>query len=154
MSIFLNKDSRIIVQGMTGAEGMKHTRRMLASGSNIVGGVNPKKAGERVDIDGQQIPVFGSVREAMQATDANVTVTFVPAKFTKDAAEEAIRAGIELVVIITEEFQSRTPRSSSRLRASRRPASLAPTVQVFIALASPTQASSQRRLLRTRARLV
>ncbi|MFW9213081.1 succinate--CoA ligase subunit alpha [Corynebacterium striatum] len=102
MSIFLNKDSRIIVQGMTGAEGMKHTRRMLASGSNIVGGVNPKKAGERVDIDGQQIPIFGSVREAMQATDANVTVIFVPAKFTKDAAEEAIRAGIELVVIITE----------------------------------------------------
>lgn len=102
MSIFLNKDSRIIVQGMTGSEGMKHTRRMLASGSNIVGGVNPRKAGERVDIDGREIPVFGSVREAMQATGANVTVIFVPAKFTKDAAEEAIRAGIELVVIITE----------------------------------------------------
>ena len=102
MSIFLNKDSRIIVQGMTGSEGMKHTRRMLASGSNIVGGVNPRKAGARVDIDGREIPVFGSVREAMQATDANVTVIFVPAKFTKDAAEEAIRAGIELVVIITE----------------------------------------------------
>ena len=102
MSIFLNKDSRIIVQGMTGSEGMKHTRRMLAAGSNIVGGVNPRKAGERVDIDGREIPVFGSVREAMQATDANVTVIFVPAKFTKDAAEEAIRAGIELVVIITE----------------------------------------------------
>lgn len=102
MSIFLNKDSRIIVQGMTGSEGMKHTRRMLESGSNIVGGVNPRKAGERVDIDGREIPVFGSVREAMQATEANVTVIFVPAKFTKDAAEEAIRAGIELVVILTE----------------------------------------------------
>ncbi|MHC2547372.1 succinate--CoA ligase subunit alpha [Corynebacterium hesseae] len=102
MSIFLNKDSRIIVQGMTGSEGMKHTRRMLESGSNIVGGVNPRKAGERVDINGREIPVFGSVREAMQATEANVTVIFVPAKFTKDAAEEAIRAGIELVVIITE----------------------------------------------------
>ena len=62
MSIFLNKDSRIIVQGMTGSEGMKHTRRMLASGSNIVGGVNPRKAGERVDIEGREIPVFGSAR--------------------------------------------------------------------------------------------
>ncbi|WP_293767764.1 succinate--CoA ligase subunit alpha [uncultured Corynebacterium sp.] len=102
MSIFLDSNSKIIVQGMTGAEGMKHTRRMLAAGSTIVGGVNPKKAGERVDVDGQQIPVFGTVREAMQATGANVTVIFVPAKFTKDAAEEAIRAGIQLVVIITE----------------------------------------------------
>ncbi|MDO5032170.1 succinate--CoA ligase subunit alpha [Corynebacterium sp.] len=102
MSIFLNQDSRIIVQGMTGSEGMKHTRRMLAAGSTIVGGVNPRKAGERVEIEGQQIPVFGSVREAMQATSANVSVIFVPAKFTKDAAEEAIRAGIELAVIITE----------------------------------------------------
>lgn len=102
MAIFLNSDSRIIVQGMTGAEGMKHTRRMLAAGSNIVGGVNPRKAGERVGIDGRDIAVYGSVREAMQATGANVTVIFVPAKFTKDAAEEAIRAGIELVVIITE----------------------------------------------------
>lgn len=102
MAIFLNADSRIIVQGMTGAEGMKHTARMLRSGSNIVGGVNPRKAGEEVEIDGVRIPVFGSVREAMQATDANVTVIFVPAKFTKDAAEEAIRARIPLAVIITE----------------------------------------------------
>ncbi len=102
MAIFLNADSRIIVQGMTGAEGMKHTARMLRSGSNIVGGVNPRKAGEEVEIDGVRIPVFGSVREALQATDANVTVIFVPAKFTKDAAEEAIRARIPLAVIITE----------------------------------------------------
>ncbi|QPK79182.1 succinate--CoA ligase subunit alpha [Corynebacterium lizhenjunii] len=103
MSIFLNSDSKIIVQGMTGAEGMKHTQRMLRAGSTIVGGVNPKKAGESVEFDGGvKIPVFGSVREAMQATGANVSVIFVPAKFTKDAAEEAIRAAIDLVVIITE----------------------------------------------------
>ena len=103
MAIFLDSDSKIIVQGMTGSEGMKHTQRMLDSGSVIVGGVNPKKAGETVTFrDGQEIPVFGSVREAMSATGANVTVIFVPAKFTKAAAEEAIRANIPLAVVITE----------------------------------------------------
>lgn len=103
MAIFLDSDSKIIVQGMTGSEGMKHTQRMLNSGSNIVGGVNPKKAGETVTFDGgEEIPVFGSVREAMKATDANVSVIFVPAKFTKAAAEEAIKANIPLAVVITE----------------------------------------------------
>ncbi|KAB3520920.1 succinate--CoA ligase subunit alpha [Corynebacterium sp. zg254] len=103
MSIFLNSDSRIIVQGMTGSEGAKHTQRMLDSGSTIVGGVNPRKAGETVEFNNDvSIPVFGSVREAMHATDANVTVIFVPAAYTKDAVEEAIRAGIPLAVVITE----------------------------------------------------
>jgi succinyl-CoA synthetase alpha subunit len=102
MAIFLTKDSKVIVQGMTGSEGQKHTRRMLASGTNIVGGVNPRKAGTKVDFDGQEIPVFGSVKEAIEATGADVTVIFVPEKFTKDAVIEAIDAEIPLAVVITE----------------------------------------------------
>jgi succinyl-CoA synthetase alpha subunit len=102
MSIFLDQNSKIIVQGMTGSEGMKHTRRMLAGGSNIVGGVNPRKAGESVDVDGTQLPVFGSVAEAMKATGANVSVVFVPPAFAKAAVMEAIDAEIDLAVVITE----------------------------------------------------
>ena len=102
MAIFLNENSRIIVQGMTGAEGMKHTNRMLKSGSNIVGGVNPRKAGETVEIDGTSLPVFGTVAEAMAATGANVSVIFVPPAFAKAAIVEAIDAEIGLAVAITE----------------------------------------------------
>jgi succinyl-CoA synthetase alpha subunit len=106
MAIFLNEDSKIIVQGMTGAEGTKHTRRMLASGSNVVGGVNARKAGQKADFsdvkDGLTLPVFGSVSEAMAETGADVSVVFVPPKFAKDAVIEAIDASIGLVVVITE----------------------------------------------------
>ncbi|PSL54681.1 succinyl-CoA synthetase (ADP-forming) alpha subunit [Saccharothrix carnea] len=102
MAIFITKDSKVIVQGMTGAEGTKHTKRMLASGTNIVGGVNPRKAGEKVDFDGNVLPVFGSVAEAMEATGADVTVIFVPPAFAKAAVIEAIDAGIDLAVVITE----------------------------------------------------
>ncbi|HZU57260.1 MAG TPA: succinate--CoA ligase subunit alpha [Actinocrinis sp.] len=102
MAIFLDENSKIIVQGMTGSEGMKHTRRMLASGSKIVGGVNPRKAGEKVEIDGTQIPVFGTVAEAMKETGADVSVIFVPPAFAKGAVIEAIDAGIPLAVVITE----------------------------------------------------
>ncbi|MFJ9843974.1 succinate--CoA ligase subunit alpha [Kitasatospora sp. NPDC101155] len=102
MAIFLTKDSKVIVQGMTGAEGMKHTRRMLASGTQIVGGVNPRKAGTTVDVDGTEIPVFGSVAEAMEKTGADVSVLFVPPAFTKAAVIEAIDAEIPLAVVITE----------------------------------------------------
>jgi succinyl-CoA synthetase alpha subunit len=102
MAIFLNENSKIIVQGMTGAEGMKHTRRMLKGGSNIVGGVNPRKAGESVDVDGTSLPVFGTVAEAMAATGANVSVIFVPPAFAKAAIIEAIDAEIGLAVAITE----------------------------------------------------
>ncbi len=102
MAIFLDSNSRIIVQGMTGSEGMKHTTRMLAGGSNIVGGVNPRKAGETVEIDGKSLPVFGTVAEAMAATGANVSVIFVPPAFAKAAVVEAIDAEIELAVVITE----------------------------------------------------
>ncbi|WP_017543960.1 succinate--CoA ligase subunit alpha [Nocardiopsis prasina] len=102
MAIFLNRDSRVLVQGMTGAEGTKHTRRMLASGTNVVGGVNPRKAGQSVDFDGTEVPVLGSVAEGVKATGADVTVVFVPPRFTKDAVEEAIEAEIGLAVVITE----------------------------------------------------
>ena len=102
MAIFLTKESKVIIQGMTGATGMKHTRLMLADGTNIVGGVNPRKAGTSVDFDGTDVPVFGSVAEAMEKTGADVTVIFVPPKFAKSAVVEAIDAGIGLAVVITE----------------------------------------------------
>ncbi|GAA3154747.1 succinate--CoA ligase subunit alpha [Blastococcus jejuensis] len=102
MSIFLNENSKVIVQGMTGSEGRKHTQRMLASGTAIVGGVNPKKAGESVDFDGASVPVFGSVAEAMKETGADVSVIFVPPPFAKGAVIEAVDAQIGLAVVITE----------------------------------------------------
>ncbi|MEV6740873.1 succinate--CoA ligase subunit alpha [Streptomyces sp. NPDC051104] len=102
MAIFLTKDSKVLVQGMTGGEGMKHTRRMLAAGTNVVGGVNPRKAGHSVDFDNRAVPVFGSVREGMDATGADVTVVFVPPAFAKAAVLEATDAGIGLAVVITE----------------------------------------------------
>ncbi|MGW5664696.1 succinate--CoA ligase subunit alpha [Streptomyces sp. NPDC003758] len=102
MAIFLTKDSKVLVQGMTGGEGMKHTRRMLAAGTNVVGGVNPRKAGHGVDFDNRAVPVFGSVREGMDATGADVTVVFVPPAFAKAAVLEAADAGIALAVVITE----------------------------------------------------
>ena len=102
MSIFLDKNSKIIVQGMTGSEGMKHTKRMLAGGSNIVGGVNPHKAGETVDVDRTSLPVYGTVADAMAETGANVSVIFVPPAFAKSAVMEAIDAEIGLAVVITE----------------------------------------------------
>ncbi len=102
MSIYLNKDSKIIVQGMTGGMGSKHTTLMVEAGSNIVGGVNAKKAGTSVELGGQDLPVFGSVEEAMKETGADVSVVFVPPAFTKEACIEAIDAGIGLLVVITE----------------------------------------------------
>ena len=94
MSIYLNKDSKIIVQGMTGGMGSKHTTLMVEAGSNIVGGVNARKAGTTVELGGKELPVFGSVEEAMKETGADVSVVFVPPAFTKDACIEAIDAGI------------------------------------------------------------
>jgi succinyl-CoA synthetase alpha subunit len=102
MAIFLDENSRIIVQGMTGSEGLKHTRRMVASGTNVVGGVNPRKAGESAQFADGSVPVFGTVAEAMAETGADVSVVFVPPAFTKDACIEAIDAGIGLLVVITE----------------------------------------------------
>jgi succinyl-CoA synthetase alpha subunit len=102
MAIFLNDDSRIMVQGITGSEGRKHAARMVAAGSVIVGGTNPNRAGEILDLAGQQVPVFGSVAQAMAEGGANVSVLFVPPAFLKGAAMEAIDAGMPLVIIITE----------------------------------------------------
>lgn len=116
MSIFLSRDSRVIVQGMTGSEGRKHTARMLGAGTTVVGGVNPRKAGESVTFDVRgygpggtavtdgpvEVPVFGTVADARAATGADVSVVFVPPPFAKDAVLEAIDAGMETVVVITE----------------------------------------------------
>jgi succinyl-CoA synthetase alpha subunit len=107
MSIFLNKDSKVIVQGITGGEGTKHTALMLKAGTNVVGGVNARKAGTTVahkDANGAdvELPVFGSVAEAIAATGADVSIAFVPPAFTKDAMLEAIDAEIPLLVVITE----------------------------------------------------
>ena len=116
MAIFLDENSRVIVQGMTGSEGQKHTRRMLSAGTNVVGGVNPRKAGTTVEFEVTpigagaasvtegtvQVSVFGSVAEAKASTGADVSVVFVPPAHTKGAVIEAVDAGMDLVVIITE----------------------------------------------------
>ena len=107
MSIFLNSGSKVIVQGITGGEGTKHTALMLKAGTQIVGGVNARKAGTTVahkDKAGNdvELPVFASVAEAMEKTGADVSIAFVPPQFAKDAIVEAIDAGIGLLVVITE----------------------------------------------------
>ena len=116
MAIFLTKDDKVIVQGITGSEGQKHTKRMLGAGTQIVGGTNPRKTGQTVDFDVEPIgygkeereaqsvsvPVFGTVQEAKEETDAEVSVIFVPPAFAKAAVIEAVDAGMRLVVIITE----------------------------------------------------
>src|SRR3954470_7729523 len=102
MSIFLNEHSRVIVQGLTGAEGTKHATKMLAAGTNIVGGVNARRAGTSVTIGGKDLAAFGTVEEAMQETGADVPAVFVPPRFAKDAVVEAVDAAIPLAVVITE----------------------------------------------------
>lgn len=99
MSILINKDTRLLVQGITGNDGLFHTRQMLAYGTNVVAGVTPGKGGEWVD---EKIPVFDSVKFAVEATDANASVIFVPARGAPDAMYEAADAGIGLIVCITE----------------------------------------------------
>ena len=102
MAIFLTAQSRVMIQGITGSEGRKHGARMLAAGTKVVGGTNPRKAGQTVSLAGSDVPVFGTVAETMAATGADVSVVFVPAGGTKDAVIEAIDARIPLVVVITE----------------------------------------------------
>jgi succinyl-CoA synthetase alpha subunit len=102
MAIFLNENSKVIVQGLTGSEGTKHATKMIKSGTNIVGGVNARKAGQTVTIEGKELTVFGSVEEAMKETGADTSVIFVPPKFAKDAVIEAVDANIPLAVVITE----------------------------------------------------
>ena len=116
MSIFLTETDRVIVQGMTGSEGRKHTTRMLSAGTKVVAGVNPRKAGTSVAFDvapigpgaGEvqagtvEVPVYGTVAEARQVTGAEVSAVFVPPAFAKGAVVEAGDAGVRLVVVITE----------------------------------------------------
>jgi len=103
MAIWLTQDSKVLVQGMTGSEGRKHTQRMLTSGTKIVGGVTPGKGGQTVEFEGDaNQPVFDSVAEAVEKTGADVSVIFVPARGTKAAVVEAVDAGVPLVVVITE----------------------------------------------------
>jgi succinyl-CoA synthetase alpha subunit len=102
MAIFLTGESRIMIQGITGSEGSKHGRRMLAAGTNVVGGTNPRKAGQTIDLGGKDVPVFATVADTMSATGADVSVVFVPPAGAKGAVIEAIDARIPLVVVITE----------------------------------------------------
>jgi len=102
MAIFLTAGSKVIVQGVTGSEGRKHGARMIAAGTSIVGGTNPRKAGQTIELSGQEVPVFATVADAMAATGADVSVVFVPAAGTKDAVVEAIDATMPLVIVITE----------------------------------------------------
>jgi succinyl-CoA synthetase alpha subunit len=99
MSILVNKDTRLMVQGITGNEGLFHTRQMIEYGTNVVAGVTPGKGGEWVD---EKIPVFDSVKIAVEATGANTSIIFVPARFAADAIFEATDAGIPFIVCITE----------------------------------------------------
>jgi succinyl-CoA synthetase alpha subunit len=134
MAIFLNSDSKVIVQGMTGSEGRKHTQRMMNAGTRIVGGVTPGKGGQVVEFQRGGAQVFNSVGEAMAATGANVTVIFVPAKFTLAAVVEAIEAGMPLAVVITEgipvkdtaEFFALSQSSQTRLIGPNCPGLISP----------------------------
>ncbi len=102
MAIFLTGESRIMIQGITGSEGTKHGRRMLAAGTTVVGGTNPRKAGQTVDLGDTAVPVFGTVADTMAATGADVSVVFVPPAGAKSAVIEAIDAQIPLCIVITE----------------------------------------------------
>ncbi len=102
MSILVNKDTKLVVQGITGREGQFHTEQMIAYGTNVVAGVTPGKGGLDVAIAGQMVPVFNTVREAVAATEANASIIFVPARFAVDAIYEAADAGLKLVVCLTE----------------------------------------------------
>ena len=102
MAVFLTADSKILIQGITGSEGRKHGARMLAAGAKVVGGTNPRKAGQTVDLNGVSVPVFGTVADTIAATGADVSVVFVPETGTKAAVIEAIDAEIPLCIVITE----------------------------------------------------
>ncbi|MGW9552734.1 succinate--CoA ligase subunit alpha [Citricoccus zhacaiensis] len=136
MSIYLNKDSKVIVQGITGGEGTKHTALMLKAGTNIVGGVNARKAGttvthSRADGSEVELPVFGSVAEAMEKTGADVSVAFVPPKFAKDAAVEAVEAKMPLLVVITEGIPVQDTAEFYALAESRTDADGKPTTTII-----------------------
>jgi succinyl-CoA synthetase alpha subunit len=102
VAIFLTSESKVLVQGITGSEGRKHGARMLRAGTKVVGGTNPKKAGTTIELNGVDVPVFGTVADTMAATGADVSVIFVPPAGAKAAVMEAIDAEIPLAIVITE----------------------------------------------------
>jgi succinyl-CoA synthetase alpha subunit len=102
VAIFLTEQSRILIQGITGGEGRKHGARMLAAGTQVLGGTNPKKAGTTIELNGTEVPVYGTVAETMASTGADVSVIFVPPAGAKAAVIEAIDAQIPLAIVITE----------------------------------------------------
>ena len=124
MAIFLTGQSRVMIQGITGSEGRRHGARMLAAGTKIVGGTNPARRARRIELNGTDVPVFGTVADTMAATGADVSVIFVPASGTKDAVIEAIEAQIPLCIVITEgipvhdtaEFWARASAAGNRTR--------------------------------------
>jgi len=124
VAIFLTAESRIMIQGVTGGEGRKHGARMLVAGAQVVGGTNPKKAGQTIELNGTAVPVFGTVADTMAATGADVSVVFVPPAGAKAAVIEAIEAEIPLCIVITEgipvhdtaEFWARAVEAGNRTR--------------------------------------
>lgn len=102
MSILVDKNTRLLVQGITGREGTFHTNQMMAYGTNVVGGMTPGKGGQWFEGEGKRVPIFDTVKGAVEATGANTSIIFVPARFAVDAIYEAADAGIKLIVCLTE----------------------------------------------------
>jgi len=102
MAVLVDKNTKLIVQGITGKEGTFHAEQCIAYGTNVVGGVTPGKGGTSIELSGKQVPIFNTVLEAREKAGANATVIFVPPPFAADAIMEAAAAGIELVICITE----------------------------------------------------
>lgn len=102
MAVLVDKNTRLIVQGITGREGSFHAEQCIKYGTQVVAGVTPGKGGTTVEIAGKQIPIFNTVADARKKTQANATVIFVPPPFAADAVMEATEAGVELVICITE----------------------------------------------------
>ncbi len=131
MAILADKNTRLLVQGITGREGSFHSQQMIAYGTKVVGGVTPGKGGEWFE---QSVPVFDTVKEARESTGANASIIFVPPRFAVDSIYEAIDAGIELIVCITElipiadmmKVRERLDQSKSRLIGPNCPGLLTP----------------------------
>ncbi|MCK4719507.1 succinate--CoA ligase subunit alpha, partial [bacterium] len=98
MSIIVDKNTKVVIQGITGREGQFHARQMIEYGTNVVAGVTPGKGGQKMD----DVPVFNTVAEAVKETGANASMVLVPAAFATDACLEAVDAGCKVVVLITE----------------------------------------------------
>ena len=143
MSIFVNKNTRLLVQGITGKEGQFHTRQCVAYGTKVVAGVTPGKAGQKMD----DIPVFHTVKDAVKATGANCSMIFVPPPFAADAIMEAADAGVELIVAITEGIPVMDMMRVKNFSPANPAASSAPTVRESSPRASARSASCRARFI-------